>query len=493
MRQRTWRMAAVAAFVSVASPVVAQQALSPVTIAAPIVTAHRGTFGGTAIAYDAVVEPVVVDGLDGKPAARLVATSYIARGRERDRPVAFVFNGGPIGPTALLHMGMFGPKRVAVPDDLSADPATFRVVDNPYMPLDATDIVIFDPANTGYSRTLPGVAPESQFSNAADARQLAQLVQRWRVLHDRPGAPVYLIGESYGTMRAVEAADQLRTAGDPVAGIMLLGQAVNILEYAQRPNNIVSYAVSLPTLAAIGWAQGKVRAQGRTFEQFIRAAEDYGAGEYLTTLFQGDRASPERQAAVAARLEAFTGLPAAEFVKARLKVSKAAYQKLLLPGRRLDTNDARYVVPAGAEGAAYNSRHTPEAVLLFHDELGVPAAAGVYATGNPAEAYFTRWGWAPVVSPFLDMPYVGQLKTVLDTQPATRLFVGNGYFDTQTTIGAMDYLVAQSGLPRDRVTTRYYWGGHMFYTVEASAKALGDDVRRFVAPNAVAGPAAVRP
>lgn len=471
----------------------AQQALSPVTIAAPIVTAHRGTFGGTAIAYDATVEPVVVDGLDGKPAARLVATSYIARGAAQDRPVAFVFNGGPIGPTALLHMGIFGPKRVAVPDDINADPATFRVVDNPYMPLDATDVVIFDPANTGYSRTLPGIAPESQFSNAADARQLAQLVPRWRVLHRRPRAPVYLIGESYGTMRAVEAADQLRKAGDPVAGIMLLGQAVNIIEYAQRPNNIISYAVSLPTLAAIGWAQGKVDAKGRSFDQFIRAAQEYGAGEYLTVLFQGDTATAERQAAVADALEGFTGLPAAEFLKARLKVSKVAYQKLLLPGRRLDTNDARYVVPAGAESAGYNTRHTPEAVRLFHDVLGVPAAVGRYATGNPAENYFTRWGWADVVSPFLDMPYVGQLKTAMEANPAMRLFVANGYFDTQTTIGAMDYLVAQSGLPRDRVTTRYYWGGHMFYTVEASAKALGDDVRRFVSAKPVAGSVVPRP
>ncbi|MEH3048453.1 S10 family peptidase [Sphingomonas adhaesiva] len=477
-----------AALASAAWPLAAQDApraerppLSPVSLAAPVVTKHKGVFGGKAVAYTATVEPVVVDGMDGKPAARLVATSYIADGMAAGRPVAFVFNGGPIAPTTPLHMGAFGPKRIAIPNDLAADPATFKVVDNGYAPLDAADIVIFDPANTGYSRTLPGIAPESQFSNVADGRQLAQLVQAWRRLHNRPTAPVFLIGESYGTMRAVEAADQLQKAGDPVAGIALLGQAVNIIEYAQRPNNIISYAVSLPTLAAIGWAHDKVERKGRSFDAFIKDARDYGAGEYLTVLFQGDRAPAERKAAVARRLQEFTGLPAEEFLRQRLKVAKTAYQRLLFPGKRLDTNDARYFVPDGRNSAPYASRYEPEAARYFQDFLKVPAAAGVYALDNPAEDHFADWQWAENKTPFGDWPYVGQLKRTMEANPRLRLFVANGYYDTQTTIGAMDYLVNQSGLPLDRVETHDYHGGHMFYTVEDSLKTFADDLRRFVA------------
>jgi hypothetical protein len=37
-----------------------------------------------------------------------------------------------------------------------------------------------------------------------------------------------------------------------------MGQAINIIEYRQRPQNIVSYAVSLPTLAALGWYHEKL-------------------------------------------------------------------------------------------------------------------------------------------------------------------------------------------------------------------------------------------
>src|SRR5690606_28711309 len=132
--------------------------------------------------------------------------------------------------------------RLAIPDDLEADPATFQVVDNPHFPLDATDVVIFDPASTGYSRVLPGVDPHSQFSTAEDSRQLAQLVQGWIRRHDRQGSPVYLVGTSYGTLRAAEAAHQLRKTDTPASGLVLLGQALNIVEYAQRRDNIVSYA-----------------------------------------------------------------------------------------------------------------------------------------------------------------------------------------------------------------------------------------------------------
>jgi hypothetical protein len=153
--------------------------LGPVAIDAPIVTAHSGVFGGKTVDYDAIVEPFDTLGLDGKPAAKLVATSYVARSSDPRRPVVFVFNGGPIAATTPLHLGLFGPKRIAAPDDIRADPATFKLVDNIYSPLDATDIVIFDPASTGYSRTLPGVPVDSQFSTKADARQLAQLVNLW--------------------------------------------------------------------------------------------------------------------------------------------------------------------------------------------------------------------------------------------------------------------------------------------------------------------------
>lgn len=460
-------------------PPSAPSTLPPVAIDAPIVTTHSGIFNGRRIGYDAIVEAFVTNDLSDKPAVRLVTTSYIARNGGGHRPVLFVFNGGPIVATTPLHLGLFGPKRLRVPDDLSADPATFPLVDNVYSPLDIADVVIFDPASTGYSRVIEGVAPESQFSTVADARQLAQLVLLWTKRHGREDAPVYLVGESYGTLRAPAAASQLQQAGKQVDGLILLGQALNIVEYAQRRDNIISYAVSLPTLAAIGWTHGKVDHTGRTFEQLIKEAADFGGGEYLSVLFQGNRATPERRAAVAQRLQELTGLPATNFLKADLKVSKTQYQRELIPGYVLDTYDARYKRPVGVT-VDNGPRYSAAAIGYFHDFLRVPVAAGIYSTGLAGQTSAAGWDWDEQKTPFGDWPWVGQVRSLMTANPKFRVLLGNGYQDTQTTIGAMDYLAAQSGWPRDHVRTRYYVGGHMMYTVEASARQVADDVRDMV-------------
>ncbi|MFC3656707.1 hypothetical protein ACFOPN_13875 [Xanthomonas hyacinthi] len=453
--------------------------LDQVSLPTPVTTQHHGVFNGQRIDYAATVETYATTGADGHPAARLVSTAYIATSADNARPLIFAFNGGPIAASTPLHFGLLGPQRLAVPDDLHADATGFKLVDNRHAPLDVADIVIFDPASTGYSRVADGVAPASQFSTRADARQLAQLVTAWLDRHGRRGAPVYLLGESYGTLRAPEAATQLKAAGTAVDGIILLGQADNILEYAQRRDNIISYAVSLPTLAALGWYHGKVDRRGHSFAQFVDAASAYGRERYLSTLFLGNRASAQQREEVAQALQSFTGLSADAWLKADLKLSKVAYARQLFPGQILASSDGRYLLDAQG-----NSSSVPDynavAERYYRQVLKVPAQAGHYSTAMPTSSDFNAWDWDANTSPFGDYPWVGQLRELLVSNPRMRLLVGNGYYDSQTTIGAMDYLAAQSGFPMDQVRTRYYNGGHMMYTVERSAADLADDIRQMV-------------
>lgn len=463
---------------------VAQQPSAPAAqadFAAPIVSDHVGTFGGKRIRYHANVEAFDAMGTDGRPAAKLVAISYVARDAAPDRPIVFIFNGGPIAPSAILHMGAFGPKRVAVPDDITAPPSSFRFVDNPRSVLDVADLVFFDPAGTGFSRFAPGVDPKSQFGNIADARQLQQLVLEWTKAHGREASPVYLVGESYGTVRAPEAARQLAAAGRAPAGLILIGQAVNIIEYAQRRGNIISYAVSLPTLAAIAWWHDRAERKGRSFDAFIHDAQAYGGGEYLTALFAGDTAPLERRRAVARRLQEFTGIDAQYWLAHALRMTKVEYQRAIFPGKMLDTNDARYVGPVdgpspfSAVVQAYEDRI--QRYLASDLKAG---ALGEYNHRNPFTGGLNDWDWGPNKSPFGDWPYGRAISDLFAADPKFRLFVANGYYDTQTTVGAMDYLVSQSGWPRDRTNTAYYQGGHMPYTIDASLDAMMKDIRAVV-------------
>ncbi|MFT4198890.1 MAG: hypothetical protein QM601_13495, partial [Pseudoxanthomonas sp.] len=289
----------------------------------------------------------------------------------------------------------------------------------------------------------------------------------------------YLLGESYGTLRAPEAATQLKQAGTAVAGIILLGQAANIIEYVQRRDNIISYAVSLPTLAALGWYHGKVERSGRSFEQFVDAAAAFGRDRYLTTLFLGNHASQQQREQVAQVLQAFTGLPADAWLKADLKVSKMAYARQLFPGRILSASDGRYLLDANGNSGSTPDYNAP-AARYYQQVLKVPATAGTYSTLFPTSTDYNAWDWDSNKSPFGDYPWVGQLRDLLTADPDFRLLVGNGYYDSQTTIGAMDYLAAQSGFPMNQVRLRRYQGGHMMYTIESTAAQLSNDIRQML-------------
>jgi carboxypeptidase C (cathepsin A) len=456
----------------------------------PVITMHTGTFNGKHTTYEAVVEAIDVNGPDGRPGARLVTISYIAQNADNraNRPVLFAFNGGPISASYVLHMGMLGPKRVAIPDDISADPSTFKIVDNRYTVLDVADIVFFDPASTGFSRTVPGVDPKSYFSVNADGQETAQLIIEWSRLHHRMDSPKYVLGESYGTMRAASVANQIQKLSVPLSGVILVGQALNIIEFSQRPANVISYVASLPTLAAIAWSHGKANLHGQTFDQFMDEVRLFARTDYLTALFQGNKLDPATRDAIAAKLADYTGLPASYYLANSLEISKEKYRRELFKDKHdiLGMTDGRYVGRMAASGPTRD----PASVIsdaygkAFTDYLRTDLKIADTASYLPAAKGidgFDAWNYNGTgSSPFADWPFPALLTEVFAANPNFRVMVDNGYEDTQTTVGAAQMLVDRSGWPSDRVILHFYQGGHTAYSIEDTLKRMTDDLRTFI-------------
>lgn len=454
----------------------------------PVVTRHEGVFNGTRLAYTATVSELVVPDASGMPGARIVSTAYVAEhaGDPAKRPVLFVFNGGPISPSAYLHMGMFGPRRVAVPDDLAADPGTFEVVDNPYAVLDVADLVFFDPAGTGFSRVVEGKDPRDYFSVVGDGQQTAAFVTAWLDAHGRADSPAWLFGESYGTMRAAEAASQLAEAGRSLAGVVLFGQALNIVEFAQRPGNIVSYVVSLPTLTALGVYHGRVDARGRDLETLLAESARYARGEYLEALFMGSALDTRDRARVARRLEALSGIPADFYLANDLRITKERYRVELLKEENLilGRSDGRYAAPNTGEGGAIDPSGVVAAAYLraFGDHLREflnVSWEAEYIAKSPVSG-LEDWQWG-ATSPFSDWPYMKLIASAMEKNPDFVVLVANGIHDTSTTIGAAEYAVNQSGWPSERTRLEFYFGGHMAYSIEQTLEEMTGDVRELLA------------
>lgn len=446
----------------------------------------EGVFDGETITYTAALETFDIAETDDRPAARLSAFSYVADKVDENtqRPVLFVFNGGPISASLWLHIGAVGPKRVSAPDDLSAPVDAFELVDNPHSPLDVADLVFFDPASTGFSRVVDGGDPSAFFSIEADAAQFVDFIEAWLASHGRDGAPVYILGESYGTMRAAEAAGQLAEEGGlpPAAGVFLMGQAVNIIEYAQRRQNIISYVVSLPTLAAMGWEQDRVDRKGRNFETFIAEATKFGETDYLTALFQGNRLEDDELRRISDKLEEYTGISADYYVENRLRISKEQYRTELLraEGKVLGRSDGRYVGtnPRGDASGVLQGAYRLAFRRYVLETFGLKVDKRYKALADVGG--LDSWGWG-AASPFGHFDYSVRLEKAFEANTDFRLLIGNGYHDTMTTVGAADYLVAQADWPMDRVRLSYYQGGHMAYSIDDSAEAFGQDIRAWIA------------
>ncbi|MEQ9414647.1 MAG: peptidase S10, partial [Cyclobacteriaceae bacterium] len=116
----------------------------PIPEAKEFTTTHQGTFGGKAIKYKAIAGETYLKNGDGESVASIWSVTYKLDGLENtNRPVTFVFNGGPGSASVWLHMGFFGPQVTKVDSDASQDDggAPYPLVNNNYGMLDITDLV----------------------------------------------------------------------------------------------------------------------------------------------------------------------------------------------------------------------------------------------------------------------------------------------------------------------------------------------------------------
>ena len=456
-------------------------------------TQHSGVFNGQTVNYVATVGETVLKDKDGAPTVSFVTTAYVREGvkGQAERPVIFLFNGGPSSASSWLHMGAFGPKRITVPQDVEAPvPKPYVLQDNPYTVLDVADLVFIDPAETGFTRVLPGGKRADFYTAYGDAKSVAGFVEAWIKANGRETSPKYVLGESYGTIRAALMAGELAKTM-PLDGVVLMGQATNMIETSQRNSNVMAYAANLPALAAIAAYHGRADLGGKSMAAFIDEAYAYGMGEYLSALAKGAGLSQSEREKVAARLQAMTGISADYYLANRLMVTKVAFATELLEdkGLMLATYDARYTGPAPKAGerpadpfAKVGDMVAPLLSEHLTQNLTVTLPMSEYRPFAPD----TRgWLYNPTSGaggPFNDYDYPAMIGEAFAANPKFRLMIGTGIYDLTTTVGPARYLVAQGYFPAGRVSQKTYEGGHMAYTNEAALEAFTSDVRAFVTP-----------
>lgn len=175
-------------------------------------THHEMVIHGTRISFDAIAEDYVITNSQDEPEATMFSYTYLRTDAPEgiDRPVMFVWDGGPGGSCSQQHLNFFGPWRLSC--DLTGMPQMrppYALEDNPHCLLDVCDIVLIDPVGTGYARLLDETQASKYYSVNGDARAMADFIQTWLTYYDRWNSKLLLCGSSYGTIRCVRVAEEL--------------------------------------------------------------------------------------------------------------------------------------------------------------------------------------------------------------------------------------------------------------------------------------------
>ena len=453
-------------------------------------TEHQVTIGEQAIRYRATAGTILMRDEAGKAKATVFHVAYdkIVNGATRpaDRPVTFVFNGGPGAASVWLHLGTAGPRRIDLNGDGEAPAPPHRLVDNAHSWLDATDLVFIDPVGTGYSRPAPGEKGEEFYGVKEDIAWVGEFIRLYLTRNQRWDSPKFLAGESYGTTRAAGLSEHLADRhGIDLNGIILVSTVLDFATLNPGRGNDLPSALYLPTSAAIMHHHRKLSGDLRAL---LSEVQKWATSEYLVALAQGDGLDESQRKAVAARLAQYTGLKEEWILKADLRISPEAFRQQLLGDQRklIGRFDGR-IVGQDLRPTSGEAEYDPSLSRYL------PVYAGTFNAYVRRELKFSSDLPYEVLSPKVHPwnfgrggghLYVGdELKSAMAKNPHMKVLVASGWHDLATPYFASDHTIAQLRLPgplRQNVRQTYYAGGHMMYHLPQALAQLHKDVAEFV-------------
>jgi carboxypeptidase C (cathepsin A) len=459
------------------------------------VTNHVITLGGKPLPYTAVAGTLLLKADDGRPRANVYFTAYF-RDDVKDkaqRPMAFIFNGGPGSASVWLHMGAFGPRKVLLAEDGNALPGSpGRLVDNEYTLLDATDLCFIDPVSTGYSRPVPGESASQFHGYTEDVAAVGDFIRLFVTRYERWASPKFIIGESYGTPRAAGLSGYLQggSVGMYVNGIVLISAILNFGTARFAPMNDLPNVLFLPTYTADAWYHKKLPADllAKDLAAVLEESRAFALQEYALALLKGNTLDPAAKEAVIKKIARYTGLSPEFIGNANLRISLGRFTKELLRGERhtigrLDGRFKGFDLDAAGESYEFDPSSTaisgpfPAALNSYlRTELKYKNDTPYAISGN-----VRPWSYNNVQNQYLNTAET--LRGAMAANQFLKVFVANGYYDGATPFFATEYTFFQTDLGGDlkgRVKFGYYEAGHMMYIHKPSHAKLKADLAEFI-------------
>lgn len=459
---------------------------------APVTSTHTTTYADGTLDYTATVGFMPIKNEKEEVEAEIFYMAYTLNdvADSAERPLMFVFNGGPGSSSVWLHLGAVGPKRVRMGDEGFLPPAPYRLEDNAYTWLDLADLVFIDPVGTGYSHAAKSDDNQKYWSLDGDLKSVGEFIRMYLSRNSRWSSPLFLAGESYGTTRATGLSNHLIDRGIALNGIVLVSTVMDFQTLRFAAGHDLPYFLYVTAYAATAWYHQQLAddLQAMALTDFLREVETWSEDVYVRALALGDKLPEDEKQAVITQLARYTGLSERYVAGANMRIHIMRFCKELRRDEKRSVGrlDSRFVGinrDAVAEFPEFDPSYSdiiPPYTAMFNQYI---RAELQFETDRPYEILSFNvnqsWEW-----PRGETPNTGEhLRSALAKNKHMKVFVGQGYYDLATPYFAAEYSFNHLQMDdevRNNVDFAYYEAGHMMYLHLPSLEKLKADVKGFV-------------
>jgi carboxypeptidase C (cathepsin A) len=314
-----------------------------------------------------------------------------------------------------------------------------------------------------------------------DIDVLATFMRKWIEKAGRQTSRKFIVGESYGGFRAPKLAEKLNEQGVAVNGLVMVSPPLDLGWRGNGGHSPLSWVARLPSMAAA------VREEKSPFDrEALRDVERYASGDYLQDLLRGER-DPAAVDRITARVAPLTGLDPAIVRRLAGRIDTRTFVR----ERKRD----RGLIVSMYDGTLTAIDPDPASSQSHYDDPGLSALraplssamTNLYAhvlNWHVEEPYQllngrvnSRWVWGGGRG---SQEIVSDLRSVLAADPKLRVLITHGatdlvtpYFETQMILDQMPAFASP-----ERLKLAVYGGGHMYYSRDASRRAMRDDAEQ---------------
>jgi len=460
----------------------------------PVTTRHQIVLKGQPLAYTAEVGRIAIRDVEtGEPHAYVFYTAYRVPSSGKQRPVTFIWNGGPGWPSLPLHFEVAGPLRG------EGD----RLVDNDDTWLTASDLVFVDPVGTGFSRATEPEYVKEFAIDVGDVMAETEFVRCWLLLHKADETPVIVAGESYGSARAGRVGYALLKRGFDVAGLVLISGGNGLPSFEN--SRTVDWAMHVADMAVVALYFKKTPPELGSTPDAVRAATEKWVRErYLPAILRIDSLSEEERNRIATELASYTGLTPDRIDRKKLILSSQNwYGAISVNGKRPLTSDFRRSEPQINSWMLLAIRYLRRQ-LGYRTDLpyigvdgGETLEQGFAPSGKYPPTMNSRWVHSMVYDPtpeqmakaredfaqagMLGFPTVGAMPSTAEAillNPKLKVLVAQGYYDPLGGCSINAEHARRLDPPyKEAVEFKCYDGGHMMYRDTPARTLFSNDVK----------------